>query len=125
LQTFPNCALKDKILDLTIKAAGFELVIENADALHSHISPDHVHHLNIRASGGEGEKNVDELCNIVHPLTTNILHKVANKRDIIVRSGICTSFDERIISFSKEREIAKKELSRRGNPPYDPKAYFL
>lgn len=124
LQRFPNCALRDKLLDLTIQAAGFELLIEEASSTHSHIS-DEVHHLDIFASGEKTDTVVKELFKAVSPVTTNILHKLADKKDIIVKTGSCLSFEEKTISFVKERELAKEELARQGNPPYDPKAYYL
>lgn len=124
LQTFPKCALKDEVLDLAIEAAGFELSISDSGSSHSHL-PSRVCFLNVRASEGKSLKAVEELCKIAGPVTTNILHKVASKKDITVKTGTCLMFEEDVVDFSAEREMAKRELSNRGNVPYDPKAYFL
>jgi len=84
--------------------------------------------------GGAGEYHHDlhksteaikELCKIRTQISSNILHKVLQKRDIKVIVGwVCDFLNYGILSFESQREMAKKELERRGNPPYDPSAYL-
>lgn len=123
LSKAPKCALKENILDMTIKAAGFELTIKNDSSHHSHL--DDVCHLNMIASSEESLAAIEGLCKVVSPVTTNILHKVKGKKDIILKTGSCTSFSEETMSFDKEREMAKEELAKRGNPAYELKAYYV
>ena len=78
------------------------------------------------------EKNdwaVRELCKIKTPISSNILHKVIQKRDIEVK----VSYDDcefaehtrhSTLNFESQREMAKMELEKRGNPPYDPSKYL-
>jgi len=86
-----------------------------------------------RASYDISESNeaIQKLCNIHTQISNNIMHKVSKKEDIEVWIG------ERIddwsgehrdlyetLSFGYQREMAKRELAQRGNPPYDPHAYL-
>ncbi|MCK4307846.1 HEAT repeat domain-containing protein [candidate division WOR-3 bacterium] len=66
------------------------------------------------------------LYDIGGPISTNILHKVAQKKDALVIKE-ATQYGKAIsgeLSFEPLREMAKKELEQRGNPPYDPSAYL-
>ena len=73
----------------------------------------------------EADDAIEWLCNLVSPITTNILHLIMEKRDINVSmdTGCGQTWIERV-SYKNQREMAKKELKRRGNPPYDPSAYL-
>jgi HEAT repeat protein len=71
---------------------------------------------------------VKELCEINTPISSNILHKVLAKSDYLVFRGhdeINTDYPvyDRT-SFEPQREMARNELVKRENPPYDPKAYL-
>ena len=71
-------------------------------------------------------KAVEELCRQVSPVTTNILHLIKDKTNWeIHRTDHCETeswIDE--VDFQSQRMAAIKELERRGNPPYQPKAYL-
>jgi hypothetical protein len=71
---------------------------------------------------------VKELCEINTPISSNILHKISAKADWLVFRGhdeINTDYPvyDRT-SFEPQREMARNELLKRGNPPYDPKIYL-
>jgi hypothetical protein len=71
---------------------------------------------------------VKKLCEINTPISSNILHKVSAKSDYLVFKGhdeINTDYPvyDRT-SFEPQREMARNELGKRGNPPYDPKVYL-
>jgi hypothetical protein len=72
------------------------------------------------------EKAVEFLCASSNPVATNLLHKVASFPQMEVSRG---ESDQGYMGTCKldgvveARERARKELMRRGNPPYDPKAY--
>lgn len=72
------------------------------------------------------EDATKRLCKIYRPITNNILHIIAKRRDIEVRSGekARAEYSRKTLSFELLRKIAKKELERRGNPPYDSSAYL-
>lgn len=81
----------------------------------------------------ESDIAVETLCSIKTKISNNILHKISNKKDIrveiqrsyhIQRDGMddYTSYGE--LSFANQRDMAIRELSRRGNPPYDPSIYL-
>ncbi len=73
----------------------------------------------------QNEEAILELCNISSQISSNILHKISQRRDIKVTiSWSCSFYDYGALSFESQREIARNELKRRGNPPYDP-ATFL
>ncbi len=73
----------------------------------------------------ENKEAILELCNIPTQISSNILHKISQRRDIKVTiSWSCSFFDEGNLSFESQREIATNELKRRGNPPYDPAAFL-
>ena len=73
----------------------------------------------------ENKEAILELCNIPTQISSNILHKISQRRDIKVTiSWSCSFFDEGNLSFESQREMATNELKRRGNPPYDPAAFL-
>jgi HEAT repeat protein len=73
----------------------------------------------------ENEEAIQELCKINTQISSNILHKISQRRDIKVTiSWSCNFFNEGNLSFESQREIAINELKRRGNPPYDPAAFL-
>lgn len=77
-------------------------------------------------------KAVKQLCRIDSQISTNILHKVMNKKNasvIIQRSGPYETSDT--LNFGEQRTLAEKELLRRGGladcdgvAAYDPSAYL-
>jgi HEAT repeat protein len=68
---------------------------------------------------------VRELCRIVSPMTSNILHLVSEKKTRYIKMS---DNDDRswedTVYFQSQRESAESELQRRGNPRYDPIAYL-
>jgi len=65
------------------------------------------------------------LCDIRTPISSNILLLIAKRRDIEVISGYSCAIEcKGTLSFKSQRKIAKEELERRGNPPYEPSAYL-
>jgi len=65
------------------------------------------------------------LCDIRTPISSNILLLIAKRRDIEVTTGYsCGGAEKGTLSFESQRKIAKEELERRGNPPYEPSAYL-
>lgn len=73
----------------------------------------------------ESDEAVSELCKVSTQISSNILHKVLQRKDIEVQvSWSCAFKRYGTLSFEAQREMAKKELKRRGNPPYDPSAYL-
>jgi HEAT repeat protein len=72
---------------------------------------------------------IGRLCNSNSPITSNILHLAAQKRDItLTYSEGCQEFGtettyETSVSFQHQREEALNELKKRGNPPYQIEAY--
>jgi len=69
---------------------------------------------------------VKRLCEIDSKVSANILHIIVRcKRDLSVTVGYhCDFTSTGSLSFEHEREMARRELERRGSPPYDP-AIFL
>ena len=70
-----------------------------------------------------------ELCRIPTQIASNILWVISSIKDRNVPSarigGWAADWDEcKLLSFESQREIARKELSQRKNPPYDPSAYL-
>lgn len=70
------------------------------------------------------EEAVKKLCEINTPISNNILNIIAQREDINVLrvSGDFDDYD--ILSFKEMREIAKEELSMRGNPSFDTSIYL-
>jgi HEAT repeat protein len=80
----------------------------------------------------EAPRAVKELCDIDSPISSNILHKIAEMRDIKVLKEqydndetYTTSKTYGTLSVEPLRIIAREELGKRGSPPYDPSAYLL
>jgi hypothetical protein len=66
-----------------------------------------------------------KLCNINSPISSNILHLVKKMQDIRLEiSYSCGSSSYGELFLGPIRELARKELERRGNPPYDPSVYL-
>ena len=69
---------------------------------------------------------VRKLCKIPTQISSNILHKVSKKKNIKIDfRWTCGSPWYGKLSYKIQRTIAKEELERRGNPPYDPSAYLV
>lgn len=69
-----------------------------------------------------------ELCKINTTISSNILHKVANRQDIEVTihtSDVCGGRYQSNLSFDPQRIIAINELNKRKNPSYDRSAYLV
>ena len=79
---------------------------------------------------GESDEAIRGLCNIHTQISNNILHKVSKKKDIQVVVDTTDSdwggtFEKyKTLSFEFQRSLARYELDRRGNPPYDSSAYL-
>jgi HEAT repeat protein len=70
----------------------------------------------------EAFEAVESLCGENSPITSNILHFVANKKDFLAeKMGFTPS---QLIEVGKLRESALNELQKRGNPSYDLQAYY-
>jgi tetratricopeptide (TPR) repeat protein len=129
---FPSSGISNNNIDAIVNAAGYELKIYNSHSLHSHTGGV-VHHLDVYVNQTVEDKPVEtinesaikQLCKEKTPLTSNILHKIQNKQDFCIKTGNCTSYSEKTISFSAEREMARKELEQRGNPPFNQNNYFI
>ncbi len=81
----------------------------------------------------ESDIAVETLCSIKTKISNNILHKISNKQDISViletlyavqRDGMDDDNTYGGLDFANQRDMAIRELSRRGNPPYDPSLYL-
>jgi len=71
----------------------------------------------------ESDDAVWKLCRLVSPITTNILHLVKNKTITFHMSDDDGEWVNNI-DFRRQKIAAEEELQRRGNPPYEPKAYL-
>jgi HEAT repeat protein len=88
----------------------------------------------IRVSREKSDQALQELCMINNPLSTNLLHKVAGREvkkvvDITTPEYPSSDWGQKprdytTIDYEKHIKIAKEELERRGNPPYDPSVYL-
>jgi hypothetical protein len=69
---------------------------------------------------------IKKLCSIYHPVSTNLLILISQKRDISLTYSICSGYQEQEVSldFSKQREMAMAELTRRNSPSYDSSAFL-
>ncbi|MCJ7632469.1 HEAT repeat domain-containing protein [Candidatus Bathyarchaeota archaeon] len=79
----------------------------------------------------ESTAAVVKLSQINTRISTNILRKVVNRSDhnlpqeIVYSDNYNQGIDtDTVLSFENQREMARLELSRRGNPSYDPFAYL-
>lgn len=87
----------------------------------------------IDASAGHGTRAVADLGGIDTPVSTNLLHHIARMADLTVSRTVDVPYDldhptgeERIsdhFSCQPQREMARRILSSRGDPPYDPTVY--
>jgi len=70
------------------------------------------------------DKAFHKLCEFSTQISSNILHKISTRKDVWCARPSEPALTKVRISFESQREMAKKELERRGNPPYDPSAYL-
>ena len=136
-------ALLRKAFDVSVRNKGFVIksIKEALFELKSEVSPEVIcmalsaagYELKMSDKGyeidlSESEKSIMYLCEHNCQATSNILHLVAQKKDISTSvSFYCgDSFEtyECKESCESQRVIALKELGKRGNPPYELKAYF-
>lgn len=81
-------------------------------------------------SRGKSDEAIHELCGIRTQISNNILHKICQKEDYLAEKYVHSDIDHdygistETISFESQRDAARKELERRGNPPYNPSAYL-
>ena len=81
----------------------------------------------------KSNKAVNELCRIHTKVSNNILHKLTRKKNVsLALEGSVgegrykfSVLGERTLDCEQQRGRAKRELKRRGNPPYDPSAYLV
>lgn len=65
------------------------------------------------------------LCDVNTPVVNNLLHLVAQKKDISVTMDTgCSGPWQEKVSFENQRKQAVNELKKRGNPTYRPGAYY-
>jgi HEAT repeat protein len=71
---------------------------------------------------------LEKLCNIKSPVVSNLLHLIADKKDIEVTvTSDCANEDwsrTYKLDFNNQCLKAREELKRRGNPPYDAALYL-
>ena len=70
---------------------------------------------------------VKHLCSVKTPISDNILHLIGTQRDIRVSLLKNLDYIEHYyieINLEQRRKMAKEELERRGNPPYDSSIYL-
>jgi HEAT repeat protein len=65
---------------------------------------------------------IDSLCSSQTPTTTNLLHEIKNT--LALKSNYPGAAAEFNRDFSALKELAANELTRRGDPPYDPSVYL-
>lgn len=72
------------------------------------------------------DKAIGRLCRQKSPITSNLLHLIAQKKDlsIWVQADEYGRSEEYKLNFQHQRDMAREELERRGDPPYQPKAYL-
>ena len=77
---------------------------------------------------------LQKLCRIDSPVSSNLLHHLSQLSDLVTMAGVYEveyDFDhptgmasrEGVLTFQKHRDTAAKELTRRGNPVYNPAIY--
>ncbi len=112
-----NSSLNHLLIQLAVRAGTYEILM-NAQ-LHGGTS-----YISLEKS----ESAVRELCNTESDLTSNLLHLICKTKNITVKlhssSCVYCRYYDSLISFEHQRNIALNELSRRGNPPYNPDAYL-
>lgn len=76
----------------------------------------------------QSDSAVEKLCNTKSPIASNILHLIAEKKDIEVTiTSDCANEDwskTYKLDFNEQRLKAREELKKRGNPPYNPAIYI-
>lgn len=118
--------------DLIFRAASFTEIVDDQSRYYtggySFIQRDEVRR---SYSLSESNKAIERLCKIHTPISNNLLYKVANKKDIVIETYYYYSSDmdwseseTAVVSFEHQRRMAREELERRANPPYDPLAYL-
>jgi len=106
--------------DLIFAAAGFDYKIHVTAS-----SYEYVYDLRI------SDEAIKMLCKIRTPISNNLLHKIAQKRDIEVptraerKEFVSGPLQYGYLSFEHQRKMAAEELKRRGNIPYDPSLYLV
>ena len=79
-------------------------------------------HTNWVWSVDESNKAVKELCNIQTSISNNILHKVVSRPTISVT--VSEPDGHKNLNLRKQKMMAKKELEKRENPPYEPTVFL-
>lgn len=73
----------------------------------------------------DSEEAIRCLCDVNTPVVNNLLHLIAQKKDIsITMDKGCSNPWEEKVSFENQRKQAVNELKKRGNPTYRPEAYY-
>lgn len=69
---------------------------------------------------------LQKLCDIYTPVADNLLHKMVNKSDkkVLLSKDLGYNYEYSTLSFKEQRQIAREELIKRGNPPYNPSIYL-
>ena len=73
------------------------------------------------------DEAIGRLCALESPVTSNLLHLVAQKVATTVGLQAFYQVGSRRshVDFPQQREMAAAELERRGSPPYDPAVYLI
>jgi len=103
----PSSALSSHLAEYAVRAVGFRFRENSA-----------------LASLDEAEAAVHALCSVDSPVTSNVLHLVAQLKDLSIAWNPNCLGDKYEVSRETLRNLAREELARRGNPPYRPEAYL-
>jgi len=114
LKIVPHSTLTKEIVTCAMRASSY----------------DHLYHEGWKYDAGyislkASDRTLKKLCEMKSPVTSNILHLVAKKREISVTMDTgCSSPWEEKVSFAGQRKTALDELASRGSPPYDLSAFL-
>lgn len=104
----PNSTVTKQIMRDALVAAGYDYIYWAED-------------ISLKRS----DAAVRRLCEIESPVTSNLLWLISKKRNIRVTLATgCEDSWEKVVDFSRQRQMATDELVRRGSPPYDPSAFL-
>lgn len=115
-QLFKQCEFFGDYKDLILKSSGYVIsdIRQGGDSKNYRIN-----------YSKYSFDSVNSLCEINTKISSNILHKVLQLKDINVEVGqTCFETLQGKIGYQEERNMAKKELDKRGNPSYEPEIYL-
>lgn len=113
LCAIPNTLLTADITDLIVIASSYESHQKDFRFWDCYYSVE------------QSDAALRELCDLVTPITSNVLHLAKGKKRITIPMSDDDGRSwEDCVDFDLQRKLAAQELERRGNPPYQPLAYF-